>query len=897
MIGKKGVVSISLTFLIITAFIFIAYSGGFDWFEARFYQDTVIQSFERELQDASRIYLQVRDQIDEELSGIQELESFRNIFQVNQSTAAVQGRLSAIAGINEKFNGLDYVRVYGLSDERLHFSSRDDDIIQRDSTRITYDELFQRDDLLQQYRRVEQNRSTFSYIDNQSNRIVFVIPQYDNLGLLRGNAVWTFSPELFQRYLRDFGLLQLREFPEYIDSETILLNSSNERASLVAALRDYSGSEIDQIKNEATGNILAVISYEVGGSRFLLLRDWDSLFLNDAMRLLLASSLSVTLFLFVFFMLNIRRDPVITVRDRMKRLQIEVLHQYIDAKNDVSPQLIERELHRFRSTMRNRLTAGLGKLPEDIENHIDTMISEGWNEIHSMVSGKSGGSSIDLSRLESTVEQVLIRFQEMQSHPDIQKKAAVSKKSVGTDSLEKSSVPAVNDFEELEEVEALEEVEELEEVEALEEVEELEEVEALEEVEELEEVEALEEVEELEEVEALEEVEELEEVEALEEVEELEEVEALEKVEELEEVEALEEVEELEEIEALEEVEELEEVETLAVRELDGVSNLDSVSESVFSSISIDEPDDFLPQLEGDLDVEVEEISTLETVDNAAFFDLVPAGEDSASTEKSAKSEQAESLPDEYAGGYLLQVEPAYDYTVLSIQTSSIHDHEGIVSIDPHLYDLPAPTDLSDAALLITEVLQSNEPDLSIQPDSAFSRNSAQRQLAIWQSLESGNLNMELFFSQGNYNEVELFKTLMVMSRVIDCSVIIAFKDRGDRLHAVGGLGVPETSVNGLHIPYISLPEDVLIAFEERHPLLLFNIEDIHEVFQFNAEVGKFPGLRKILSIPAEFGNETWFFMFGSSSDSWEPGAGLQEKGIELIPFSSTAISSVDIAR
>lgn len=417
MSGKKVITSFSVTIILISLFILAAYGGGLDWFEARFYQSAVLTSYTDQLENAEQQIDGMFTRIAERLAVIVEQEGFPQVFQINQPAEAVQNRRVAVGRIAESYPSFMDVRVFGLRDERLHYSTAADDTIEQTPERTVYAEVILREDLQRIYRMVEGVTDPQIILDPETDVVHFSHPVTDSLGLTRGNAVWSFSIELLTAGLRNLGLLQVRERPLIIDENTILLNSTPERSGIDSQLMETT-AEIEYLRSPDTDlSLVAVQISPADGYRLVLLRPEESFLLAEPIRAVIVAALSLTLFLTVFLLLNTRSDPVLTVRDRMKRLQLEVFQQFLESPDGLDQRSLERELDRFRYTMHRRLTAGLGRVNEDTQQHIEQLISTGWHDIHGLLAG-GGQKSLDVDRLEQTLEQVLSRIQTVPAAAD-----------------------------------------------------------------------------------------------------------------------------------------------------------------------------------------------------------------------------------------------------------------------------------------------------------------------------------------------------------------------------------------------------------------------------------------------------------------------------------------------
>ncbi|MBA7675687.1 hypothetical protein ES703_83924 [subsurface metagenome] len=246
--------------------------------------------------------------------------------------------------------------------------------------------------------------------------------------------------------------------------------------------------------------------------------------LQPLMRIILLVAFFSTVFLIIFLIFNLRPDPSLVMRQRIKHFQLEVLQELIEHNEKIDWERWRRELMSGRSDLKQKFKKGIGRISAGKEAEVDSLIDRGWDEIIGIIETRVESHKREMLD-PASVEKILQRALERggitlaatavveRSLPG-PKPAAVERKPIEVEEIgiEEVSEGPVEEAEAVEEVEAVEEIEEVEEAEVLEEA--VEEAEVVEEVEAVEEAEALEEVKAVEEAEAVEEIEEVEEAEA-----------------------------------------------------------------------------------------------------------------------------------------------------------------------------------------------------------------------------------------------------------------------------------------------------------------------------------------------------------------------------------------------
>ncbi len=354
---------------------------------------------------------------------------------------------------------------------------------------------------------------------------------------------------------------------------------------------------------------------------------------SDALRILLLALVFLTLFLSIFLILNLKRDDMVVIKDRIRRFQSAFIAAYKKQSKKIPADLKKR-----KGEFEQEIKKSLGRRAKKYSQQVEELLEQSWAEILAATGEKESpeqkeatNAKIDSKELKNVLEEILNSGKlniKVESTPTAQ---------IQPQKAEQPALTTAEPVEDLDEVDDAEPAEELEEVDDAEPAEELEEVEDAEPAEELEEIEDAEQAEELEEVDYAEPAEELEEVEDAEPAEDLEEVDDAEPAEDLEEAEDAEPVEDLDEVEDAEPAEELEEAEP--ADELEEVDDAEPVED-------LEEAEDVEPAEEIDEVEDAEPVEDLEEVDDAEPAEDLDEVEDTEPAEELEEAEDAESAED-----------------------------------------------------------------------------------------------------------------------------------------------------------------------------------------------------------------------------------------------------------
>ena len=501
--------------------------NGFELVELRFYEPRVIQSVETRLQSISNAFDEFYADTLFSLSNFAAQESTASYFEKTASSSAVKARTDSLGLLRETIPGLE-VRLVESDGKHIHFSTFASDILKREGSITAYKPYQDASDIA--YDELSASNSAKLHFVSKAGMLVFSIP-LKHEGLSLSGTLMCFVPvEDFSQYLVSKGIITINQYGVLVAPDAladgrnsgIVFGFPSVGQSLVAqqVVEAWSGSKqnVTQIVvKESDGEKLTLITQD---SSSYVLTGWvcnesDFVF-SRYERMLLLVCLFIVLYLFVFFLFNLKHESEAVIKKRLQKFGNEVLRKYQKrAWSEVS-----RELEGRRQNSYDEIKKSLGKIALKNEDKLRFYFDRCWSEILLTL---SGGSVQTSQSLAPTVTPL------------------ASKPLAPAKATQPEAVDELEDAEPVEEAEAVDELEDAEPLEEAEAVDELEDAEPLEEAEAVDELEDAEPVEEAEAVDQLEDAEPVEEAEAVDELEDAEPLEEAETVDELEDAEPLEE--------------------------------------------------------------------------------------------------------------------------------------------------------------------------------------------------------------------------------------------------------------------------------------------------------------------------------------------------------------------
>ncbi|GHU62013.1 hypothetical protein FACS189445_4600 [Spirochaetia bacterium] len=487
---RKAILSLLISIPLFAGFTVLAYTGLFDLVEARFYNPSVTGAINRELTDDTNAIEQFLEELQTRFAATLEDEAVQRSFLTNQDNDDIRRRATLYGILIESLPGLQSVRFIDAQGSRIHYSTWQPDILRRDRDSITYQNYTESPGYIP-YWQVEtpDQENPHIVIDDIGERLIFSHPFSDFYGIYRGTALFSLSVRALMDRMAAEGRIKVGEDVSVISEPAGMVTGLPHAGKsavlpLIAQVWHDNILSLGRLHSGLTDTKLALMSMKTSQGIYIgRLIDEALLGFPRAMRLILLASFLLTVYLIIFLALNIRQDNMTVIQNRIKRLQINLIEEYHDAKGDLDWNRWRKELQERREDLHTELKRDLRP---DAKNaaEIDALIDKSWDELLAVIGG-GARTGIDEEKLKALLDQVHLRAPAPAQPP---KQPDDPQKTDEPEGLE-----ALGDFKVWEDLEkqvtiepppaALDEPIELAEPEKLEELEELEEIEELEAIE------------------------------------------------------------------------------------------------------------------------------------------------------------------------------------------------------------------------------------------------------------------------------------------------------------------------------------------------------------------------------------------------------------------------------
>jgi hypothetical protein len=391
----KPFVVLLITLLIFACLYFLADTELLDFVQTRFYNPSVEKSYAKENQiDAEIIQTHIL-----ELQNLFSLtlneSAVRSSFLYNQSADDIFERSKIYGILLETTSGLQYVQFIDRNGIRIHYSTSVRDIISQNQSSTSYRNYTEDTNALPiDLVSVQENGRAKFTMDSQRERIIFSFPFYDSLNVYHGTALFTVSARALSERLVADGRLKVSDSVYVIaDPPGFVLGSPESYKEVIfnqiAAVWKEGQSPVT-LEAGDSGIDFTLLSLKTDQGLFFGRLVNSSLFkVSDPMKMIFVLSLFLTLYLFLFFLLNFRPSSVTIVKNRLMRLRDSLFDQlYINKSSQDRARWI-LELEQRREEIRAELKRHV-RMTSRSEKTIDANIDRVLDELLAVIKSGSG---------------------------------------------------------------------------------------------------------------------------------------------------------------------------------------------------------------------------------------------------------------------------------------------------------------------------------------------------------------------------------------------------------------------------------------------------------------------------------------------------------------------------
>lgn len=578
--GQKTAVSLLTSTILFAAFAVLAFTGLFSVIDARFYEPGKLSQIQKHLDTVSENYNEYIETLESRFgkseNSFLKQKCVKSYIENNPSDDDVRIRSKMSGDLFSQTPGLLGMRLIDKNGTSIHYSTFSTDVLNRSSEVVAYknypDAITLTGEKEIPFEKINSpdtystgGISCTTIFDGRDNRIVVSFPFYDSYSAYRGSFVFYVNANDFNRVLLSKKLITFGDTGSLVSG----LNLEDEKKDteyksgfvfgIPVVGREIFEKEIlsrweqgltnpEKIVYSSIENTFDVSEYDASAKDkkaknhyWVLVSSTKTPFghiggvypdevfaMSDSVKILLLICIFVTLFLVVFLCINLKQDDMVVIRERIRRLQLGIVSEYLKKKENVDWKVVSGKIAERRQDVTLEIIRSLGRKGKKYDKEVNELVNKSWDELLAAMSvqirkeseeGFSNSAEIK-KMLEELLSSGSIKVQAVGGTAPAEASAEMPK-PVAKPAAAKPVPVEVQELSDSDEVEELDDVEELDEVEEVADAELVEDADAVEDLEEAEPVEDAEAVEDLEEVEEVSDAEAVEEVETVESVEEV----------------------------------------------------------------------------------------------------------------------------------------------------------------------------------------------------------------------------------------------------------------------------------------------------------------------------------------------------------------------------------------
>ena len=495
--GQKIAFSLLIAIGTFGVFVLGFQSKLFKELETKFYTQSKIEENTRllnKLSESCDVYIsEILNQIENGENAWIKSPAVRSYYVQNPSENLVNERRQLTETLFSKIPALDGIRILDKNGRNVHYSSFDDtDVlkqtgitkvyknypdVQKDADEIEFDTL---------EKVFAQDKSQLLF-DESRNRLIISMPYYWMDDVYSGQCLFYFNMISIQKALTRRDVLAIGENLTLFSDDNfkggfVLNLPAGEKKTFREPVLKYWKKITKNNKNAQTpekllemedGSFWLVLSSaNDSGIRVSGLYTSDTFELSKEIILLIYVSIFITILLLVFLIFSFKRDPLLVLKKRIKKIQYGIIKECIDSEDKLEWGQVAKKLKARRNDFTLEILKSLKVNSKKKKKELEDFLNQNWTEIFSIFDDKAAAqttkeSSTSTELTEASLEEIRRVLEEVLQNTKVNV-ASVESIALPVKTKESDVVDDVEDIEEIEEVEEV--VDDAEEIEDAEEV-------------------------------------------------------------------------------------------------------------------------------------------------------------------------------------------------------------------------------------------------------------------------------------------------------------------------------------------------------------------------------------------------------------------------------------------
>ena len=413
--GQKVALSFLAALICFAGFVFFAQTNLMSTIETKFYAQSKIAQRQEQLDKLSNScnnYISnILKKIETDSSSYLNSPAVKSYANQNPSEKDEVTRRNLTSALFDTIEGLDGIRLIEGNGRNVHFSTYDTDILKVDGLVKQYknypDLKEELGELESEMILTDSNNPKHKIIfDSKQNRIIVSFPFYITEQTTFGSLVCYFNIYDFEQILVNSNLLPLGEsFDLLTDDDGTGYGFAcgipgDGKADFTKAIINswkISSGKADG-KNKGPENLIS----QSNGTKWVLLNSSNNTYFNvgwvfkanlfelpKELIYIIYVSVFVTLLLIFLLIFSLKKDYLIKVKQRIKKVQLGIINEYLENKQQIEWDQIARQLEYRKEELSLEIKKSVGGKNKKYEKIIDVYLEQSWSEIINIINSQN----------------------------------------------------------------------------------------------------------------------------------------------------------------------------------------------------------------------------------------------------------------------------------------------------------------------------------------------------------------------------------------------------------------------------------------------------------------------------------------------------------------------------
>lgn len=433
--GQKVVLSFLLTLAVFAGFIVFDRIGNFnikEVIQTKYYAQAKIQDEQDKLDNLAKNYndyiLDILAKIYTQKESYLSNEAVKTYSIQNPTEKDEVTRRNLTNQLFDEIVGFEGIRLIEKSKRAVHYSSFNADILRTEGTKKTYKNyqtILEENSELPVEDITIDNPKEKIYLDSKLKRLIISFPFFNTEDVFFGSFICYFNLNALETYFKNQELIlqENKIVPFSVDNKNLLAinipedgkNQFIDSISLAIKENKVTTSKVNKLnkiieQKDGTSWVL-LASKESYGFTVLKVEKASLFELASEFSYLIYTSIFITLYLLFFLIFSLKRNSVVKIKQRIKKIQFGIVSEYLENKQEIQWNQVARQLANRKEELYLEIKNSIGQNKKQ-EKLIDEYLEQSWKEIINIINSQNQNDTSNLNiasiqEIRKVIEEVI----------------------------------------------------------------------------------------------------------------------------------------------------------------------------------------------------------------------------------------------------------------------------------------------------------------------------------------------------------------------------------------------------------------------------------------------------------------------------------------------------------